>query len=156
MKSEKTVKLASLEIYILFASANRKELFTSHFSLLTFKKIKQLISRVLFLNNHLSGIGITPNLKRFFREGGQPVSRFNLAFDRGLPSRYFSISLVKLLTHRCTIACGFMPIGSIFPVVLSTGSRRPEFLRLTVLECTDFPHPKGRDCSIALFGSILA
>jgi hypothetical protein len=30
---------------------------------------------------------------------------FNLASDWGLPSRYFSISLVKLLTHRCTIAC---------------------------------------------------
>ena len=65
---------------------------------------------------------------------------FNLAFSRGVPSRYFSISLVKLLTHRCTIARTFKAVSSIIPVVLSTGSHRPEFLRLLVLECTDFPH----------------
>ena len=32
-------------------------------------------------------------------------SSFNLASNRGLPSRILSNPLVKLLTHRCTIAC---------------------------------------------------
>ena len=134
--------------------------------------------------------------------------RVNLAFDRGLPSQCFSALLVKLLTHRCTIACDIKSIGSLsrnvrpcsahcrvltpdehrltlFPpgqskiasflslklqeqrrfcyvhpcsahcrvptpdehrlarfisVALSTSSRCPEFLRRSVLECTDFPH----------------
>ena len=65
------------------------------------------------LDNHLSCIRITPNLQRFFPKMANNLSlRLNLASDRGLPSRYLPIPLVKLLTHRCTIACGIKPIGS--------------------------------------------
>lgn len=151
------------------------------------KKMKQPVSRVLFLDNHLSGIEITFNLKRFFRSGRTTFNlQFNLAFCRGLLSQYLPVLLVKLLTHRCTIACDFRPSAvyvfsacaiidcsvpfafaplttaaslcscllSLFaqadtaltpadafiPVALSTDSRRPDFLRRPVLECTDFPH----------------
>ena len=58
------------------------------------------------LDNHLSGIRIAPNLQRFFPKMATNLSlRLNLASDWGLPSRYLPVSLVKLLTHRCTIAC---------------------------------------------------
>ncbi len=54
------------------------------------------------------------NSSDFFEVGGHLYNlRFNLAFGRGLPSRYLSISLVKLLTHRCTIACDIKSIGSL-------------------------------------------
>jgi len=69
---------------------------------------------------------------------------FNLASNRGLPSRILSNPLVKLLTHRCTIACAanykFTAIGSLISVALSTGSRPPGFPRRSVLRCPDFPH----------------
>ena len=53
--------------------------------------------------------------------------RVNLAFDRGLPSQCFSALLVKLLTHRCTIACDIKSIGSL--------SRN--FHLLATLSCAD-------------------
>lgn len=52
------------------------------------------------------GMRLPANSSDFSEVGGHLYNlRFNLAFGRGLPSRYLPISLVKLLTHRCTIAC---------------------------------------------------
>ncbi len=51
-----------------------------------------------------------------------------------------------LLPHRCTIACDkYIHRQSNISVALSTDSRRPEFLRESVLGCTDFPHSVERD-----------
>ena len=84
---------------------------------------------------------------------------FNLASARGLPEQYFSI-----LTVSSYLAIAPLPVSVVglkvqptsfhrpyLSVVLSTGSRRPEFLRRAVLGCTDFPHLFRRDYPAALF-----
>ena len=76
---------------------------------------------------------------------------FNLAFSRGVPSRYFSISLVKLLTHRCIIACGisthrqFTFLWS-YPPVHTVRS----FSGCLFLNVRTFLTRLRRDCSTAL------
>ena len=96
-------------------------------------------------------LGLLPISSDFSGSADTSSTWVNLASDWGLASRYLPIPLVKLLTHRCTIACDIKSIGSIVPVPLSTGSHRPEFLRQSVLGCTDFPHPEGRDYPATLF-----
>ena len=56
------------------------------------------------------------------------------------------------LHHR---SCLIKAVSSIFSVPLSASLRCPEFLRRSVLGCTDFPHPEGRDYPAALFFFII-
>ena len=171
------------------------------------KKNKAVRKPCSVLDNHLSGLWITPKLKRFFLGWANDLynPELNLASDMGLPSRSLPTSLVMLLPHRCTIACDIKSIGSLaqpfqclsnhrfvrslhsrfvrngtilcyatclprssrgnpllhigfafISVALSAGSHRPEFLRMPVLGCTDFPHPQLlADAIIRLLYSIV-
>ena len=90
----------------------------------------------------------------------------NLASDWGLPDRYFSIpsvssylaiapspviknpSAVYAYVRALLVSLSRADSGThtglrILSVALSTGSHRPEFLRQSVLGCTDFPHLIG-------------
>ncbi len=80
-----------------------------HYVILSKKRIKQLISRVLFVIIICLVLGLLPISSDFSSSADTSNACFNLASGRGLPSRYLPISLVKLLTHRCTIACEINP-----------------------------------------------
>lgn len=104
------------------------------------------------LDNHLSGIRITPNLKRFFRSRR---TAFKPSIQSCiLPGVAWPVflntagdALTSPLHHRSYF---IKAVSSIFSVVLSASSRCPEFLRRPVLGCTDFPHIFMRDYPAAL------
>ncbi len=120
-------------------------------------KIKQFISRVLFLDNHLSEAAVTHSLQAICPKLADNLSlRVNLAFGRGLPIGYFSIPMVKLLTHRCTIACEIAfhrqsPFLWHFPPVHTVRSFSGDLSSDARTFLTLF----GRDCSAALFINII-
>ena len=112
-------------------------------------------------DNHLSGIRITPNLKRFFQARRTPQTLDSILHPVGVYlNRYFSISTVSsylaIAPSPVSVAGDeffdlHSSIGCIFLWSCSTDSRRPEFLRRSVLGCTDFPHLNWRDYPAALF-----
>ena len=106
------------------------------------KRIKQLISRVLF-GNFCSLIiiylvlGLLLISSDFSKLGGHLKHLIQSCIRPGVAQPTPSSVAGKLLPHRCTRSS---KRGGIFSVVLSTSSRYPEFLRRSVLGCTDFPH----------------
>ena len=105
------------------------------------KRIKQLISRVLFGKISLIIIYLVLGLllisSDFSKLGGHLKRLIQSCIRPGVAQPTPSNVAGKLLPHRCTRSS---IRGGIFSVVLSTSSRCPEFLRRSVLGCTDFPH----------------
>ena len=119
------------------------------------KRIKQLISRVLFFNSSsklIVKLQVESKLfliiiylvlrlllvsSDFSKLGGHLKRLIQSCIRPGVAQPTPSSVAGKLLPHRCTRSS---KRGGIFSVVLSTSSRCPEFLRRSVLGCTDFPH----------------
>ncbi len=141
-----TYKLNQLvpRCFALYRSLSRK--FLVHY------KNKAARKPCSVLDNHLSGIRITPNLKRFFRSRR---TAFKPSIQSCiLPGVAWPVflntagdALTSPLHHRSYF---IKAVSSIFSVVLSASSRCPEFLRRPVLGCTDFPHIFMRDYPAAL------
>ena len=69
-----------------------------------------------YSDNHLSGIRITPNLKRFSKLGGHLKRLFQSCIRSGV-ARHILLSISgELLPHLCTITCDYgnpQSIGSL-------------------------------------------
>ena len=105
-----------------------------------FKIIICLVLRLLLVSSDFSKLG--GHLKRLIQSCIRPGVAWPIPSD----------TAGELLPHLCTITCEINPsvvfweqfviLNNTYPfsVVRSASSRCPEFLRRSVLGCTDFPH----------------
>ena len=106
-----------------------------------------LVLGLLLISSDFLGSADTSNARSILHPTGGCLNRY-----LSIPSVSSYLAIAPLPVSVVEIKFNLhYSIGRIFLWSCSTRSRGPEFLRRSVLGCTDFPHPEGRDYPAALF-----